>query len=228
MEMDKVFNPDEVLPGGTYYGKKEDGSIDRSNVLGWRPWKKEDLDANDVVSFVPAYLPALFKPGIEGPMGEKYIYLDVNNLGCWLQVAHLNTVNRFFYNAYKNLEDQIGALEHFKRNGPDNAPWGSKFPDGRRNWHFQPEAYTFGIDLDGRYLVGREIKGLESRLYRFFMDNKFMVKHFNMKKRRQLMCRVAMWKMRPLLFLIDRKNEINQTKRNLKQRWQAFKKEWFN
>lgn len=194
----------------------------------WREWEYSDLDQNDKVSFVPAYLPALFKPGVEGPMGERYIYLDVNNLGCWLVTPGLNTVNRFFYNAYKNLEDQIVVLEHFKRNGPDDAPWGSLAPDGRRNWYYTPEAYTFGLDIDGRYLIGREIKGLETRLYKFFMENEWMIKHFNQRKRLIMMCRVATLKMKPLLFFEDRKREVKKTKRNLAKRWKDFKKEWFN
>lgn len=127
--------PGTVLPGGN-----------------WIPWRKEDLNPEDTVEFVPQPIPTITFPMLDEE-GHQKILLDVNDLKCWLTVGVPNRVNRFFKNAYDNAYQAWKELESFKRNGPEAAPWGRTGPDGRPAWHYEPMALTFGLDIDGRYLT---------------------------------------------------------------------------
>lgn len=119
---------------------------------GWIPWTKADLDAADLVEFVPLPVPSIIYP-IPDENGHQKIFLDVNDLKCALTVGVPNRVNRFFYNAYMNAYDTWRELESFKRQGPAWAPWGATDPQGRRTWHFDASAVSFGMDDEGRYLA---------------------------------------------------------------------------
>lgn len=127
--------PGTVLPGGN-----------------WIPWRKDDLNPEDQVEFVPQPVPGLVFPMLDEE-GHQKILLDVNDLKCWLTVGVPNKVNRYFKNVYDNCYDAWRELENFKRNGPIVAPWGRFGPDGRPAWHYEPMALTFGMDIDGRYLT---------------------------------------------------------------------------
>jgi hypothetical protein len=117
----------------------------------WVPWRKEDLDSTDTVTFSPMPIPSLVFP-ITDEEGRQKIKLDVNDLVCWLTVGVPNTTNRLFYNAYMNSYDTWKDLENFKRRGPEIAPWGRVGPDGRPSWYYDPSAASFGMTDDGRYL----------------------------------------------------------------------------
>lgn len=127
--------PGTVLPGGN-----------------WIPWRKEDLNSEDLVEFVPQPIPSITFPMLDSE-GHQKILIDVNDLKCWLTVGVTNKVNRFFKNAYDDAYKAWKELETFKRNGPVSAPWGRVGPDGRPSWHYEPMALTFGMDIDGRYLT---------------------------------------------------------------------------
>lgn len=115
------------------------------------PWRKEDLDPNDKVKFVPLPVPGLVFPFAD-ENGMQKIRLDVNNLVCWLTCGVENEVNRFFYNVYQNGLDSYRELEKFKRTGPAFAPWGARGPDGGPAWLYVPQAATFGMDDRGHSL----------------------------------------------------------------------------
>ena len=135
-----------VRPGTEYQLKGDPYS------LTWVPWEYGDLDPNDRVAFVPLPIPSLFNGGIKDEDGCPMVKMDVNDLECWLTAGKLNTVNRFFYNAYKDSENLWRETERFKRNGPEFAPWSHGGMSGQNTWHFQPSVPAFGIDEDGRYV----------------------------------------------------------------------------
>lgn len=116
--------------------------------VGWVPWRKDDLNGEDMVDFVPAPVPSVVFP-MSDEEGRQKIRLDVNDLVCWLTVGVPNHVNRFFYNAYIDAYNSWRELENFKRKGPAVAPWGSTGPDGRPSWYFEPMALSFGMDENG-------------------------------------------------------------------------------
>src|SRR5690348_9620485 len=134
---------------------KEPERLKQGTVLpggNWIPWRKQDLNPEDKVPFVPQPVPSLVFPMLDDE-GRQKILLDVNDLKCWLTVGVVNEVNQFFKNAYDNAYESWKELENFKRNGPIAAPWGARGPDGRPSWHYEPMALTFGMDIDGRYLT---------------------------------------------------------------------------
>jgi hypothetical protein len=112
----------------------------------WVPWIYEDLNQEDRVTFVPQMVASIYAPGRTGPNGNPVLAVDVNNLKCLMEVGVPNTINRFFYNVYENALDNAIALEALKRGGRENAPWDFD------HWVYIPQALTFGVDLDGRYL----------------------------------------------------------------------------
>jgi hypothetical protein len=129
------LRPGQVIPG----------------TQNWRPWNRNDLDPENMVSFVPMPVPGLVFPLIDDE-GRQKIKLDVNDLVCWLTCGIENRVNMFFYQAYKNSYDQWRELEYFKRHGPSYAPWGTSGEDGQGAWKYIPVAASFGMTADGRSL----------------------------------------------------------------------------
>lgn len=127
------------------------GRIGERNV-GWVPWRKDDLNPDDAIDFVPAPVPTLVFP-MTDEEGRQKIRLDVNDLVCWLTVGVPNRVNKFFKNAYDNAFDTWRELENFKRKGPAVAPWGAVGPDGRPSWYYDPMTLSFGMDDDGHAIT---------------------------------------------------------------------------
>lgn len=154
-----------VVQEGNSYEQPAIASVNRprpGTVLGdgpnasWVPWRREDLDPEDMIEFVPQPVPSLVFPLLDED-GHQVIKLDLNDLVCWMTVGVPNKINRFFYNGYMDCYNNWKDLENFKRKGPISAPWGDKGPDGRPTWHYEPMALTFGLDPDGRYLsAGRQ------------------------------------------------------------------------
>lgn len=137
-----------------------DGSINS----GWIPWRKADLDADprEKYSFVPMFIPGAVHP-LKDENGMFKIILDVNDLKCCLTVGVLNeNVSGMFYHAYKNLEDQWRGNEQFKARGPESGPHTTGGRSGANTWHYEPEAPSAWIDLDGRYYTpGADIPEVE-------------------------------------------------------------------
>lgn len=151
------FGQDLVVPQAKQEdsGKPSPGSLtgrpgDRN--VGWIPWRKEDLNPDDSIDFVPAPVPTLVFP-MTDEEGRQKIRLDVNDLVCWLTVGVPNRVNKFFKNAYDNGFDTWRELENFKRKGPSVAPWGQVGPDGRPSWYYDPMTISFGMDDDGHAIT---------------------------------------------------------------------------
>lgn len=136
-------------------GRPRPGSLlgdPRDRNVGWVPWRKDDLDPNEYIEFVPAPVPSLVFP-MTDEEGRQKIRLDVNDLVCWLTVGIPNRVNKFFHNAYMDAYNSWRELEAFKRRGPAFAPWGSVGPDGRPSWYFEPVALSFGMDENGHAIT---------------------------------------------------------------------------
>src|SRR5260370_38745856 len=91
-----VAQTESRIPPGTGLG------CTRGN---WIPWRKEDLDPTDTVTFTPMPVPSITFPFTD-ENGYQKIKLDVNDLICWLTCGIPNTINRYFYNAYKNAYDE--------------------------------------------------------------------------------------------------------------------------
>lgn len=139
----------------TFKGRPKAGSLlgdPSSPNVAFVPWRKDDLDSEDTIDFVPQPIPSLVFP-LTDEEGRQKIKLDVNDLVCWLTVGVSNKTNRFFYNAYMDSYNSWRELENFKRRGPEIAPWGRTGPDGRSAWLYDPAATTFGMDIDGRSLT---------------------------------------------------------------------------
>lgn len=120
---------------------------------GWVSWKVEDLDPKDTVSFVPREIQGQRYQDVDG---EKYLYLTVNGLMCVLHLNEINTINRFFYNAYLDNFNGAKALEEFKRKGPSPAMWDQGGPLGGNTWYYEGEAHGGWMDQDGKYLRSDE------------------------------------------------------------------------
>lgn len=115
------------------------------------PWTKYDLDPKDVYSFVPQFIPNAVHPLLDEKRRPK-IFLTVNGLRCALTVGVLNEkISGMFYWAYMNIEAEYHQAEEYKLIGPSNAPWVGQGPQGSSTWHYEPEAPSAWIDLDGRY-----------------------------------------------------------------------------
>lgn len=127
---------------------------------GWVAWRKEDLDPNDVVTFVPLEIP--YQKVYEQD-GKKYSYLTVNGLQCVLCINEVNTVNRFFYNAYQNNLDGVRELEKFKRTGPKDAPWSEGGIRGTNTWVYMPESRSAWFDEDGREISSGDYYVIDDR-----------------------------------------------------------------
>ena len=144
-EQEQPPRPSRPKPG-SLLGNPSDRNV------GWVPWRKDDLDPEDTVEFVPQPIPSLVFP-MTDEEGRQKIRLDVQDLVCWLTVGVPNKVNKFFYNAYQDAYSTWKELEAFKRRGPNVAPWGARGPDGRPSWHYEPFALSFGLDDDGHYVT---------------------------------------------------------------------------
>lgn len=137
--------PQELKPGGAIFD--ENG---RAQYI--KPWTRNDLQTSKRIKFIPRPIPTMVYP-LHDMYGLQKIKLDVNGLVCWLTCGVENEVYEFFYNAYLDGEKSYSELERFKAHGPDAAPWGAVGPDGRPAWRFTPQALTFGMDPDGKYLI---------------------------------------------------------------------------
>lgn len=137
--------PQELRPGGAIFDK--DG---RAQYI--KPWTRNDLVYSKRIKFIPRPIPTMVYP-LHDVYGLQKIKLDVNGLTCWLTCGVENEVYDFFYNAYLDGEKAYSELERFKAHGPEAAPWGMVGPDGRPAWRFTPQAATFGMDPDGKYLI---------------------------------------------------------------------------
>lgn len=131
---------------------------------GWVPWRKQDLDATpeEKYNFVPIFIPGAVHP-LKDENGMFKIILDVNDLKCCLTVGELcENISGMFYHAYKNLEDEYRKREQFKSRGPESGPHTTGGRSGQNTWHYEPEAPSAWIDLDGRYYTpGADIPEME-------------------------------------------------------------------
>lgn len=134
-----VAGEEEIVPGMP---------VDRKGV---KEFPRLKLDKSDTVTFVPELIPSLYYP-ISDEDGRQKLLIDANDHQCWLTVNVPNTVNKFFYQAYRDAVDLHRELENLKRFGPKNAPWGTVASDGRKNWSFKAAAATFGMNVDGHFL----------------------------------------------------------------------------
>jgi hypothetical protein len=136
------------LKPGAYY---EQGWKDNHT---WVVWRKEDLDPNDRVQFIPLEIPTL-RWEVRDEI-DKYTTLTVNGLRCVLKANELNDVNRFFYNAYQNIVEAWKESERTKRTGvmtPKLQKMIDKYSatDSPYQWFYNPSAITAWMDQDGRY-----------------------------------------------------------------------------
>lgn len=145
----RAMGPQQAQPQLTPDGKLKPGQALPGGA--WVQWKKDDLDPEDVVTFVPLPIPGMVYPFAD-ELGYQKIKLDINGLVCWLTCGVENTINRFFYNVYEAGLANHRELEAFKRNGPAYAPWGTRGPDGRPAWQYTPMAPSFGMNVDGHSL----------------------------------------------------------------------------
>ena len=131
------YKPGQTLPNG-----------------GWVQWRPSDLDPDDIVTFVVQEVPSLQMNQLS-VNGKRVLKVDINDLVALYEVGALTKSNRYFYNAYCNALDQMIASEDFKCHGPARGvPWRGR--DNKSTWLYIPEAYSFGLDLDGRYLKYKE------------------------------------------------------------------------
>lgn len=141
-----------AVPEPAPQGRLKPGTVLGTGInASWVQWTKADLDPEDLVEFSPLPIPGVVYP-FSDENGYQKIRLDVNGLVCWLTCGVPNKVNRFFWNVYNDKLVAWRALEDFKRNGPEYAPWGRKGPDGQNAWMYTPMAASFGMTDDGRSL----------------------------------------------------------------------------
>lgn len=141
----------------TYYATEEEaraaglkpGEEFGPGIGGVIPWRKEDLDPNDTVTFVPLPL-----PGTKEGDGEQFLLLTVNGLTCNLKINVANTCNRMFYDAYQDNFNQYRELEQLKRTGLPLNDYETHLMGGYGltdiQWHFDPAPGGAWLDQHGR------------------------------------------------------------------------------
>lgn len=112
----------------------------------WIPWIESDLDKKDTVTFVCQDVLGGQGGSHFDSNGTKFFVLDINGLQRAFIPGKLQTVNRFFYSRYEAMVNDNIKLEELKRGGSDKMgkPWD--------RWFYTPNAATFGMDIDGKYL----------------------------------------------------------------------------
>ena len=141
----------------TYYATEEEaraaglkpGEEFRPGKDGIIPWRKEDLDPSDRVTFIPLAL-----PGTKERDGEQFLLLTVNGLQCRLQINVENTCNRMFYNAYQDNYKHYQDLEQLKRTGLPLNDYETHLMGGYGltdiQWHFDPAPGGAWLDQNGQ------------------------------------------------------------------------------
>ena len=149
-EIAKILS-DRELKGEAWDKKARELGLKAGQLVpgtqSWVPWTKSDLNPNDTVTFVAQDVLGTQGGVIHGENGKRGFIIDLNGLTCAIHVHELNTINRFFYSRYEAMVNDTIKLEEFKRHGPRRStPWDND------KWVFIPNAASFGMDIDGRYL----------------------------------------------------------------------------